>query len=188
VTGRRGVYPGSFNPPTLAHIAIAEAARSAHDLDHVDLTLSTVALTKEHVAVPTFEDRVFVLEQVVTGYEWLGLVVTDSKLIVDIACGYDVVIMGADKWHQIQDPVFYDNSPNNRDQAMSALPTIAVAPRPPLDVPADLLIDVTEDLHEVSSSGARAGTRSWMHPCALSFDLETGAWTDQDRYLRAKGR
>jgi len=183
---RRGVYPGSFNPPTRAHLAIADAARGTHDLDHVDLALSRVPLTKENVSVPTFEHRTAVLEQIVAEHEWLGLVVTDAQLIVDIAAGYDVVIMGADKWHQIQDPVFYNNSVTERDRAMRALPALAVAPRPPLKVPTGIVLDITPDLQQISSSGARAGNRSWMHPCAETFDLETGAWTDQDRYLRSR--
>ena len=124
------------------------------------------------------------LEEIVADHDWLGLIVTDAQLIVDIADGYDVVIMGADKWHQIQDPAFYNNSVAERDRAMKALPTLAVAPRPPLEVPADIVLDIAPDLRQVSSSGARAGNRSWMHPCAVAFDVETGAWTDQDRYLR----
>jgi len=183
---RRGVYPGSFNPPTRAHIAIADAARRAHDLDRVDLALSRVPLTKEHVALPTFEHRTAVLEEIVADHDWLGLIVTDAQLIVDIADDYDVVIMGADKWHQIQDPAFYNNSTAERDRAMKALPTLAVAPRPPLEVPTDVVLDIAPDLQRVSSSGARAGNRSWMHPRAETFDVETGAWTDQDRYLRAR--
>lgn len=183
---RRGVYPGSFNPPTHAHLAIADAARRSRDLDHVDFALSRVPLTKEHVSVPTFEHRTAVLEQIVAEHDWLGLVVTDAQLIVEIADGYDVVIMGADKWHQIQDPVFYNNSVSERDRAMQALPALAVAPRPPLEIPTEIVLDIAPEFQLMSSSGARAGKRSWMHPCAETFDLETGAWTDEDRYLRAR--
>ena len=43
----RGVYPGSFDPLTVAHLAIAEAAQRAAHLDRIDLTLSRVALGKE---------------------------------------------------------------------------------------------------------------------------------------------
>ncbi|MEC8920902.1 MAG: nicotinic acid mononucleotide adenylyltransferase, partial [Actinomycetota bacterium] len=32
---RHGVYPGSFDPPTLAHLAVADAARRRHGLDRV---------------------------------------------------------------------------------------------------------------------------------------------------------
>jgi hypothetical protein len=182
-TTRRGVYPGSFNPPTLAHIEIAAAAAEQHDLDSVDLAISRVALEKESVTVPSFQDRVRVVQQIVDDHHWLGLLITDEQLLVDIALGYDVLVMGADKWHQIQDPVFYDNDPKARDTAMAALPALALAPRPPLEVPADLMLDVPETIGEMSSSAARAGMHVWMHPRALAFDLETGAWSDQRRYL-----
>ena len=183
---RRGVYPGSFNPPTLAHIGIAEAARAQRNLDTVDLAISRVALEKETVSIPTFEDRIKVIRKVVADYDWLGVVVTDAQLFVDIAHDYDVIIMGADKWHQIQDPAYYENDPTRRDTAMAALPLTAIAPRPPHVVPDALLLDVRQDLGAISSTGAREGTTSWMHPHALAFDAETGAWTDQDRYLRTR--
>ena len=37
---KRGVYPGSFNPPTVGHVAIVEAAIRLHDLDRIDLVVS----------------------------------------------------------------------------------------------------------------------------------------------------
>ena len=36
----RAAYPGSFDPLTIAHLGIAEAAREHHDLDRVDLVIS----------------------------------------------------------------------------------------------------------------------------------------------------
>ena len=55
---RRGVYPGTFNPPTMAHLAIAEAARHQRGLARVDLALSRRPINKEHVDVPAFAHRV----------------------------------------------------------------------------------------------------------------------------------
>ena len=46
----RGVYPGSFDPPTIAHVAIAEAAVRAGALDRLDLAISRVALGKDAAA------------------------------------------------------------------------------------------------------------------------------------------
>jgi hypothetical protein len=179
---RRGVYPGSFNPPTTAHLAISEAARDTHGLDEVVWTVSRVALAKEDVSRPRFEHRIEVLDAVAARIDWLSVAVTDAQLLVDIAVGYDVLIMGADKWHQIQDPVFYDGDPARRDAAMAALPTLAVAPRPPLEVPPTLLLDVPDWTGHVSSTEARAGTHSMMLHEAMAFDLNTGAWTDDERY------
>ena len=110
MTRRLGVYPGSFNPPTIGHLAIAEAARDQRGLDRVDFTVSRVALGKEAVERPSFDDRIAVLETSVADIEGLAVVVTDHQLLVDIAQGYDAVVMGADKWAQVLDPAFYGDS------------------------------------------------------------------------------
>ena len=55
--GAVGCYPGSFNPPTVAHLAVAEAAVAAAGLVRLDLVVSTVALDRERVSAPTLADR-----------------------------------------------------------------------------------------------------------------------------------
>ena len=50
--------------------------------------------------------------------------------------------MGADKWQQIQDPVFYDNNPQLRDSVLSTLPKVAVAPREPFETPSELELPI----------------------------------------------
>lgn len=180
---RVGVYPGTFNPPTPAHLEIAAAARQTHDLDRVDLAVSRVALGKEELERPLFEHRVAVLRSEADAHDWLDVVVTDARLIVDIARGYDVVIMGADKWAQVNDPDWYD-TPDERDRAVAELPTPAIAPRPGYRVPPEYLLDVPSGLAQVSSTAARAGQRDLMTPSAARFDEETGAWTDPERYER----
>ncbi|MEA3216292.1 MAG: nicotinate-nucleotide adenylyltransferase, partial [Acidimicrobiia bacterium] len=99
-----GVYPGSFNPPTRAHVAIADAARRRWGLERVDLVLSERALEKEHVERPLLRHRVAVLEELADRLGWLGVRTTTQQLLADIAEGYDVLILGADKWHQVLDP------------------------------------------------------------------------------------
>ena len=69
------------------------------------------------------------LARLVAGRPELGVVVTDAQLVADIARGYDVVVMGADKWAQVNDPAWYD-SPAARDAALAALPRVLVVPRP----------------------------------------------------------
>ena len=95
---RLGVYPGSFNPPTVAHLEIALIAREHHGLHRVDFAVSTVTLGKESVMRPPFEERLAVIESSIADVDGLGLIVTEHQLIADIAGGYDVVVMGADKW------------------------------------------------------------------------------------------
>lgn len=186
---RRGVYPGTFNPPTAAHVAIAEAARAQRRLDRVDLALSRRPINKEHVEIPTFEHRVEVLQALSRRLGWLGVVVTDATLIVDIALGYDVVIMGADKWDQVNDVRYYADDAA-RDEAVARLPEIALAPRPHATdrpIPLGMELTVPEQYHQVSSTAARAGRLDWMVPEAQEFDQRTGAWSDPARYRRGNG-
>ena len=179
---RVGCYPGSFNPPTNAHLAVAEAARHTHQLARVDLVVSRVPLAKGPVVRPRFEDRIAVLESLAARLGWLEVVVSDDQLVADLAQGYDVVIMGADKWAQIHELHFYDGSADGRDAALARLPTVALAPRD-----ADELIDhdplAVDERHRLTSStAARDGQRDLMVPEARDFDERTGAWTDPTRY------
>lgn len=183
---RRGVYPGSFNPPTVAHLAIARRAAEVHGLDVVVWVVSEVALTKESVDRPRFDHRLSVLRDEAARWPWLEVEVTNQQLIADIADGYDVVVMGADKWHQVHDVDFYPDAAT-RDAALASLPTAAVAPRDGLAVPPALRLDVATDVASVSSTGARRGALETMTAAARRFDRRTGAWSDPDRYERWLG-
>lgn len=178
-----GVYPGSFNPLTWAHLAIAEAAVSAHGLLRIDLAQSHRPLGKDVVERPTFAHRVEVLRAAAAARPWLGVLITDKRLITEIAQGYDMVVMGADKWVQIQDPVWYNNDPVQRDAALAELPPLAVAPRPPHQVPAEVRLTVPpEAITDISSTQARNGDSTLMAPEARRFAEKTGAWIDPNRY------
>lgn len=162
----RAAFPGSFNPPTVAHLAMAEAALRQCDVERVDLVVSRSPIDKEHVTKPTIDERIEVLRAVAGTRAWLGVVVTDARLLVDIAAGYDVLILGADKWEQVHDAAYYD-SPAARDAALAALPRLAVAPRLDHAVPEGAtILDVAH--HDVSSTAARAGARDLMLPEAVA--------------------
>jgi hypothetical protein len=183
---RVGAYPGSFNPPTVAHLAIAAAARDRFALDRLDFVVSRVALGKETVDVPSVEDRLAVLAEVVATRPWLGVAVTTAQLIADVAAGYDALVVGADKWAQIVDEGWYP-SPAARDTAVAGLPPVLVAPRPPFplprpDPPRLDVLDLDPAHLVVSSSAVRDGRADWMLPEAARFDRATGAWSDPDRY------
>lgn len=179
---RIGAYPGTFNPPTVAHLAVARAALDQRRLDRVVLVLSRRPIDKEHVDVPTFDDRVAVARAVAADEgTWLEVAVTEHRLLVDIADGFDVLVMGADKWHQVVDPVYYDDLAA-RDRAVAALPELAIAPRAGLKVPSQHLLDLDDAHQAVSSSAVRAGTHEWMCAAAADFDRRTGAWSDPARY------
>src|SRR5690242_18626226 len=111
MTMRRGAYPGTFNPPTVAHLAVAVAARSQCGLDRVELILSEAPLGKHGDPQLTPVDvRVSALERVADDYDWLTVTRTDAQLLADVAADYDVVILGADKWAQVIDPVWYGST------------------------------------------------------------------------------
>ncbi len=176
------VYPGSFNPPTVAHLEISQAVRRHFKIDSIVWVVSQVALGKEQVTKPRLQDRVAVLEEVASGHDWLQIKLTDEQLLADIALGYDLLVMGADKWHQIQDPAFYDNDRARRDQALSALPEVAIAQRGSFETPPNMELPIPENLSSVSSTEARRGATSMMLEPARRFDELTGAWTNPERY------
>ncbi len=149
-------------------------------------SVSQVALAKEHIDRPRMADRMAVLEQVAETVAWLEISLTTSQLLSDIANGFDVIVMGADKWHQIHDVKFYDNDQTRRDASIAALPDVAIAPRPPHETPADLMLDIAPELADISSTAARHGTgnRTMMLAAAAEFDVASGAWTEPDRYDR----
>lgn len=161
-----GCYPGSFNPPTVAHLAVAEAAVEAGRLDRLDLVVSRVALGKEDLPVSTLADRVAVLEAVAATRPWLGVAVTDARLITDIARSYDAVVMGADKWRQINDAAWYADA-TERDAALTSLPLVLVAPRGDDRPEGVLLLDIDEAHRHVSATAVRDGAGhavGWVLP------------------------
>lgn len=172
---RLGVYPGSFNPPTIAHVEIALAARDHHGLHRVDLAVSIVTLGKQTVERPSFEERIAVIEASIADVEGLGLVVSEHQLIADIATGYDVVVMGADKWAQVNDAAWYLDH-DQRDAAVASLPALALAPRLGYAIPAEHQLPVPPDLLDVSSTAVREGRIEWMTDAARRHHQATGAW------------
>lgn len=161
-----GVYPGSFDPLTIAHLAVARAAVEHLHLDRVVLALSRSALGKEHLGADTLAHRVAAIEHAAVSRPWLGVAVVESRLVADIAQGYDAVVMGADKWAQVMDPAWYGGDEAERDRAVARLPRLAVAPRGTTAVPAELLLAVTDEVAGVSASAVRAGRRDWAAPVA----------------------
>ncbi len=157
-----GCYPGSFNPATIAHVAIAESAWQQFGLKRIDLVLSEAALGKQHQHVPTAHDRADALRKLLADRPWIGVVVTTNQLLSEISAGYDLLVMGADKWAQINEDQWYE-SPAAKQQALSGLPPLAIAPRPPHAVPAQATrLTVARQLWGVSSTGVRSGRTDWQ--------------------------
>lgn len=162
---RIGVYPGTFDPLTIAHLEISDAAVERFGLTRLDLAISRGALGKDHLPDSTVAPRLEAIERAARTRPWLRAVATDKLLIADVAEGYDVVVMGADKWAQVNDPGWYGGDPSARDRALERLPVVAVAPRGGIHVPAEMLLEVPDHLGEVSSTAVREGRTDWSaHP------------------------
>lgn len=157
-------FPGSFDPLTVAHLAIVDAVRSTHGVDRVDLTISRRALDKG-VAHSPVDARAAAIEAHRGNRPWIDVVVTDAQLLVEIAEGYDLLVLGADKWHQIHDPRFYGASTAARDAAIERLPRLAIVPRAGFALPPDVedwVLDVPAQFRGVSSTAVRAGRDDWL--------------------------
>lgn len=159
---RVGAYPGTFDPPTIAHVAIAEAAREQCRLDAIDIVVNELPLAKPNVR--PLATRVAMLEAIAASRPWLRVVITDLRHLADIAATYDVLVLGADKWVQVLDVAFYESSAA-RDAAVARLPQLAVAPRDGLATPDGcVVLELDATLAEVSSTAARTGQMHVVPP------------------------
>jgi hypothetical protein len=161
----RAVYPGTFDPPTIAHVAIAEATLAQCGVEWVDFVVNDRPLGK--AAISPLARRVAMLEAVAATRPWLGVVVTEQVHLADIARGYDVLVLGADKWAQLLDAAFYEDE-RARDDAIARLPRLAVAPRDARPVP-DGCVVLDIDASHVSSTRARDGRVDLIAPEARPF-------------------
>jgi hypothetical protein len=155
-----GAYPGTFDPPTIAHLAIAEAAHRQCGLDRLDLVVNAMPIGK--AGAQPVDGRIALLDAVAASRPWLAVARTEHRLLADIAAGYDVLVLGADKWAQVVDPGYYA-SVAERDAAVARLPRLAVAPRGGLPLP-DGCIVLDIDLSHVSSTAARSGSHELVAP------------------------
>lgn len=163
---------------TVAHLHVAEAALEQCGLAQVQLTISVVALGKDDDALTPVDERLERITALSAARPWLAGRRTDARLLADIAEGFDVLIVGADKWHQLLDPAWYD-SVEARNDALARLPLVAVAPRAGWKLPSDdlrsardpaaaappsvdvVVLDTDPTHHHVSASDVRAGRDDW---------------------------
>ncbi len=139
---RIGLLAGSYNPLTLAHIAVAEAARRVAQLDLVAWALTAVTVDKERVTRASLPQRIAQLDAYIAStigkvHYADALVLLAHGLYVEQAQAIRtlmppdaelVIIVGYDKIVQIFDPRYYDD----REAALQALfaqARLLVAPR-----------------------------------------------------------
>lgn len=167
------IFPGTFNPPTIAHIEIALAALEQLQLNRVDFALSRKALNKVDPDLTPLDLRLKAIATLVKSYPRLGLVYSDRQLIVDMSEGYEYVILGSDKYHQLHDQRYYE-SRKALLAGLARLPTLVIAPRGESAPPNTISLDLSSDLSTVSSTLARAGNRSLLPGPIRNLNID---WT-----------
>ena len=80
-TGRVGLLPGAFDPPTVAHVAIADIAQRRFALDQVVFVLSE-AMPHKRIERPGFDERL----------RWLSKIAGERPDRAATACGVGLVI------------------------------------------------------------------------------------------------
>ena len=159
--GLRAAFPGTFDPLTVGHLAVAQAAHHELHLEVVELVISVDPIGKQ--AGSPVSERLAAIEQHRAGRPWLTGRQTAHRLLADIAEGYDVLVIGADKWHQLHDLSYYGGA-DARDEALARLPRLVVAPRAGAALPDDPSVHVLRTpvgVREVSSTAVRAGRDDW---------------------------
>lgn len=132
---RAALFPGSFNPLTHAHVALAGAARQHLRLDAFAWSFATRTIDKESVTRAAMPDRVAQLDTYARSEEAVillnrGLYVEQARAVRTLLPKESrlAILVGYDKIVQILDPHYYAN----REAALEelfALATVVVAPR-----------------------------------------------------------
>ncbi len=127
---RVGILPGSFDPPTRAHVELALEAKKAFKLDSVIFTISRVTIDKEEIEGLCLEDRLLILSLIARELGWVSLAATNRGLYYEQANALRALLgrkakiyflVGMDKVMQILDPRYYEN----RETALLSLFTEA---------------------------------------------------------------
>jgi nicotinamide-nucleotide adenylyltransferase len=173
------VFPGSFNPPTIAHLALLKQAREFalhHTLPETNTSktvqvyaaMSRHIVDKEHVERPLVLDRIMLLQMILQRHlPGAGIMLFNRGLYVEqaeaVRTSFPEVerlffLIGFDKIVQILDPRYYDN----RDAALNELFKLAellVAPRGGADA---------DDLTDLLRQAQNQPFAQYIH--ALPFD------------------
>jgi nicotinic acid mononucleotide adenylyltransferase len=112
---RAAVLPGAFNPPTLAHLALATTVRDL-GFDVVAFALATRTIDKEEAAGLPVEERLALLAAMAADEERLGALVQNRGLYAEQALAVRstwqalddlAFVIGMDKVAQIFEPRYY---------------------------------------------------------------------------------
>jgi nicotinamide-nucleotide adenylyltransferase len=134
---RLGLLAGSFNPPTQAHVALAQSARAHGQVDAVLWSISRVTVDKEHVARAPLPDRLIALSALVATQPPDAVALCNRGLYAEQAQAVRdtlphlrdlAIITGYDKIVQIFDPHYYTDRQAALDE-LFGLARVLVAPR-----------------------------------------------------------
>lgn len=153
----KAVYPGTFNPPTVAHLAIARAALEELDITQLDIPLSRTPFGKSEAGPPNFDQRLQIAKMAFSFDDRITVYGTDLKFLSDISAGYTYLIIGDDKLAQLTDLQFY-RDPEEMAVKLASLPELVVVERSRVasDLPFRAL-SIDPSYREVSSTRVRNG-------------------------------
>jgi len=127
---RVGIFSGSFNPPTIAHLELARCAKESFNLDRMFFTLSAVTVDKERIEGLMLEDRLLLLELLAAELDWAAVAIVNRGLYFEQARAFRSLlgksarisfVAGMDKLIQIFDARYYQD----REAALRTLLTEA---------------------------------------------------------------
>lgn len=169
--GRLGALPAAFNPPTVAHLALADAAAEQHGLDQVAFVLPREFPHKPYSGA-SFDDRVEMLRAALGDDPARAIVSTEGGLFLEIArelreaCGERIeiaLLCGRDAaerivgWDYGNGPTFaeqleeFDLLVGTREGAYQPPPALSGRIR---------TVELSGAFDEVSSSAVREAIRS----------------------------
>lgn len=187
VEGRLGILPAAFNPPTVAHLALADAAALAAGLNQVVFCLPRL-LPHKRFDGASFEQRVQMLRAAV-GDPTLGrasraAAISDQGLFLNVArefrrlCGPDVelaLICGADAAERIVD-WDYSGGPSIEEQLEEYRMLVGSrgnAYVPPMDLQSRIeCFDLPPEVASISSSDVRSGLDAGRVPVSVAELIE----------------
>lgn len=169
--GRIGVLASAFNPPTIAHVALADACRAAAGLDQVVFALARRLPHKSFEDVP-FEQRMQMLVALTSTRDEWASVATDGGLFSEMArevkaLSGDAVeallLCGRDAAERIVGWDYGDQTPI--EEQLSEFGMIVAAREGPYAAPPQIAARVAsvvlpQECREVSSSAVRAAIRA----------------------------
>ena len=168
---RVGIFSGSFNPPTIAHLELARRAKESFNLDRVFFALSLVTIDKERIEGLMLEDRLLLLELLAAELDWAAVGVVNRGLYFEQAGAFRSLlsksarisfVAGMDKLIQIFDARYYED----REAALRTLLTEAqllVAMRGDLGI---------RELQQVLSRIENEPYRDRVFPLALAPEMK----------------